>query len=157
MEDDLKGNFQESIKSAQKALFASFSISLILYLLAKLDEIETVKLPIVGHEVDAVTGIFVLVIMYFGFGLMFAIQMNNSRQNFFAINTPEIKRVLLLNPTLIGGNRLQRLLVSIMPIAMFYSAMFNGFKGNVPVTIIIVLIFSIPYYFGIGRAVEIKV
>lgn len=157
MDESYKNNFLESIKAAQKTMFLSCSISLVLYLLATLEKIEKVKLPLVGTSVDAVTGIFVLVIMYLGLGIVFALLTNNARKNFEAIQDQDVKSMLLLNPTLLSGHRFQRFLVSIMPIAMFYTAMFSGFKGDIPMVFFMVFIFSIPYFFATGNANEIKV
>lgn len=149
-----ENNFLESVKSAQKTVFVSLSISLIMLSLATLEKIEKVNLPI-GGDVDAITGIWVLTLMYFGLGVVLTLQLNNSRKNYNLL-LPEVKNIALLNPTLISVNRVQGLCVIASPILLFFAAFYIGLQGNAFGALLVSFIFSIPYYFALGCVYEIK-
>ena len=147
MSDINSSNFKIAAENSQRYIVISCSASLTLYLLATLDKIEKLKLPIVSFEVDGFTGLLAFFLLYIFAGIMLWHQASMARENLKAISELSIRKALMLNPSVICGHKYIRFLAAVVPIALFGIAMEKAYH-NLPAVILMVSVFSVPYYFS---------
>lgn len=68
MDDVYKENFKQAIASSQKALYSASVIALFVWILAKSEVLEEIKLPILGFSVEANFGVLVVMLRYTALG-----------------------------------------------------------------------------------------
>lgn len=153
MKDICINNFSESAKIAQRYIIVACTISITLYLLATIKNLE--KINIINLEVDALSGITIFFVLYIGVGMMIAIQMHRLNENYKKIENIEIKDQLMLNPSIVCGHKITRIFSLLLPVALFGVAMQKAY-GEIFSSIFMVYFFSIPYFFAISAAAELS-
>ena len=140
-------NFKESAKAAQRYILIACTTSLTLYLLATIKDLKKIK--VIDMEVDALPGIIVFFLIYFGSGCMTAIQINRMLKNYRKIKYAKTKEHLMLSSSIVCGHVAERTFAVATPVILFGVAMNEAYGGIVAVALVVYL-FSIPYLIALG-------
>ena len=156
MEEILKENFIESIKSAQKAIYSGCVFAILLFVFAKSKKIEEFQLPEIGISVKGELGLLLVFLAYMAAGSMLIFFLSRANKNLKLINNIEIRRALTAFPSFACGGWYTRIPACALPISMFGVAMQEAFSGNLLVIVFMVFVFSSPYLAAMSMASEIK-
>lgn len=156
MEDIYKDNFLEAVKGAEKSIFSSCLISIVLFGLAFLKKVEVVHLPIIGLDIEGSAGIAILLILYAAIGFQLCMYLHRAKKNLQAIKDQGMRKALMLFPSFACGSLSTRIFSSIFPSLLFLIAMNKGFEGNLAIICFMTGAFSTPYIFAMILSYETK-
>ena len=156
MNDIYKNNIQNSIISAQKSIYSSALLATIIYTLTASEQLDKLKIPLVSLETNIETGILIIMLLYIALGANIFYSLYTANKNLKEIKDPELKKALLLAPSIVCGPLLIRLSSVLLPFIILFSCFYTIFKSNIIVALLMSIVYSGFHIYALSESFKLK-